>query len=192
MLVGCHAARVRAGWGSVRTLVASVTLSLALLSSARAAEPLVTEAVVNAPVATLWGLFTTAAGYEALGAAKADVELRVGGRVRLQDDAGGTLDDADSLQREILAFDPQHMLATRPVQVPAQFPDRDAFLQTWTVIYFNSIAGATTHVRVVTLGYDDSPASQAARAATERRHRTTLDGLVKRYRPQCAHCTRPQ
>jgi uncharacterized protein YndB with AHSA1/START domain len=156
------------------------------------AEPLVTEAVVNAPLATVWDLFTTAAGYQALGAAKADVELRLGGRIRLHNDTNGSLDDAHSMHREILTFDPQHMLSTRPVQVPASFADRDAFLRTWTVIYFDSIAGATTHVRVVTHGFDDSPASQAARAATERRHRATLDGLVKRYRPQCAHCTRPQ
>lgn len=190
--IECNKARARAGGRSVRTLLASVTLWLTLVSIGRATEPLVTEAVVNAPIETVWGLFTTAAGYAALGAAKADVDLRLGGRVRIQSDASGTLDDANSMQREILAFDPQHMLATRPAQVSADFPDREAFLKTWTVIYFNSIAGETTHVRVVTLGLDGSPGSQAARAATEQRHRATLDRLVKRYRPQCAHCARPQ
>ncbi|MET0661136.1 MAG: SRPBCC domain-containing protein [Steroidobacteraceae bacterium] len=169
----------------------SVTLWLALNANARAAEALVTEAVVNAPIETVWALFTTAAGYQELGAAKADVDLRVGGLVRTQANESGTLDDANSRAREILAFDPLHMLASRPARVPADFPNREAVLKTWTVIYFNSIAGATTHVRVVTLGYDDTAAAQVARAATELRHRATLDQIVKRYRPQCAHCARP-
>lgn len=191
MWVACNTARVRAGGRSVRALLTGVTLWLALMANTHAADALVTEAVVNAPLDTVWATFTTAAGYRELGAAQADIDLRLGGRVRTHD-ANGTLGDANGMEREILAFDPQHMLASRPVQVPAAFPQRDAFLQTWTVIYFNSIAGVTTHVRVVTLGFDDSTDSQAARAATEQRHRATLDALVKRYRPQCAHCARQQ
>lgn len=191
MLSEYATAHLRAGGRSVRALLASVTLWLAVDAHAHAAEALVTEAVVNAPIDTVWALFTTAAGYQELGAAKADVDLRIGGLVRTHADAGGTLGDENSMARELLAFDPPHMLASRPTQVPAAFANRDAFLKTWTVIYFNSIAGATTHVRVVTLGYDDSAPSQAARAATEQRHRATLDRLVKRYRPQCAHCAQP-
>jgi uncharacterized protein YndB with AHSA1/START domain len=190
--IECKAARRRAGRRSVRALFASVTIWLALLSTGRAADALVTEAVVNAPIEAIWTVFTTADGYRQLGATQADVDLRIGGRLRTHGNANGTLGDANGMEREVLAYDPQHLLTTRPVQVPANFPQRDAFLRTWTVIYFNSIAGATTHVRVVTLGLDDSVDSQAVRAATEQRHRATLDQLVKRYRPQCAHCERPQ
>ena len=159
---------------------------------ARADEPLVTEAMVNVPIDTVWTVFTTGAGYELMGAAHADVDLRIGGRIRSHSDPKGVLGDAGDTEWEILAYEPQHLLASRPVQIPSDFPQRDAVLKTWHLVYLNSIAGTTTHIRVVTLGYSIDPASLAARAATAQRIRASLDRLVNHYRPGCARCAKPE
>jgi uncharacterized protein YndB with AHSA1/START domain len=185
-----HVARVRAGTGSLRGWLLSVTVVLATLQSSFAGEPQITEAVINAPIATIWDAFTTADGYRQLGVAQADVDLRIGGRIRTHHDANGRLGDSQSIEQEILAYDPQRMLAVRVVQAPADLPHREALLKSWTVIYFSSIAGATTHVRMVALGYEDDATAKALRTSIEQGNRQALDLLVKRYRPNCAHCER--
>jgi uncharacterized protein YndB with AHSA1/START domain len=151
------------------------------------AEPQVTEGFVNAPVAEVWRLFTTSQGYLATGAAKAEVQLAIGGEIRSHYDPKGTLGDPETIVNEILAYEPERMLAIRIKQAPASFPHRDAIGGTWTVIYFNP-AGDMTHVRIVGLGYDDSPASQAMRKFFAEGNRWTLDHIAKPYWPKCKLC----
>lgn len=153
-----------------------------------AAQAQVTEGFINAPVAQVWRLFTTAEGFKATGVAKAEVDLRVGGAIRSHDDAKGALGDAESIENEILAFDPQRMLALRIAKAPASFPHPEAIKGTWTVIYFTQSGADMTHVKIVGLGYDDSAPSQALRAFLEKRNRGTLDHLAKPYAAQCARC----
>jgi uncharacterized protein YndB with AHSA1/START domain len=156
-------------------------------TSAWGAEPQVTEGFINAPVAEVWRLFTTSEGYLATGAAQADVRLAVGGEIRSHYDPKGRLGDAETIVNEILAYEPQRMLAIRIKQAPASFPHRDAIAGTWTVIYFNP-AGDMTQVRIVGLGYDDSPASQAMRKFFAEGNRWTLDHIAKPYWPRCKLC----
>ena len=156
-------------------------------AAAWGAEPQVTEGFVNAPVAEVWRLFTTSEGFLATGAAKADVRLAVGGEIRSHYDPKGRLGDAETIVNEILAYEPQRMLAIRIKQAPASFPHRDAIAGTWTVIYFNP-AGDMTQVRIVGLGYDDSPASQAMRKFFAEGNRWTLDHIAKPYWPKCKLC----
>lgn len=158
-------------------------------AAAWGAEPQVTEGFVNAPVAEVWRLFTTSEGFLATGAAKAEVRLAVGGEIRSHYDPKGTLGDAETIVNEILAYEPERMLAFRIKQAPAGFPHRDGVAGTWTVIYFNP-AGDMTQVRIVGLGYDDSPASQAARKFFAEGNRWTLDHIAKPYWPKCARCER--
>lgn len=158
-------------------------------AAAWGAEPQVTEGFVNAPVAEVWRLFTTSAGYLATGAAQAEVRLAVGGEIRSHYDPKGTLGDAQTIVNEILAYEPERMLAIRIKQAPASFPHRDAVAGTWTVIYFNP-AGDMTQVRIVGLGYDDSPGSQAMRKFFAEGNRATLDRIAKPYWPKCARCER--
>lgn len=167
----------------LRVWLAVVTGCFALLPSSVAAEPLVLEVVVNAPVASVWHTFTTADGYRALGATEAEIDFRVGGRLRTYGSRGAA-EDAHAEDWEILVYDPQRLLAFKPLQERS-----DAG---WIVIYFNSVADQITHVRVVLLGHDDTPASQDAARTLLERTRTALDGLVKRHRPTCAHCERPK
>jgi len=158
-------------------------------ATASGAEPQVTEGFVNAPVAEVWRLFTTSEGYLATGAAQADVRLAIGGEIRSHYDPKGTLGDAQTIVNEILAYEPERMLAIRIKQAPANFPHRGAIAGTWTVIYFNP-AGDMTQVRMVGLGYDDSPASQAMRKFFAEGNRWTLDHIAKPYWPKCKLCER--
>jgi uncharacterized protein YndB with AHSA1/START domain len=155
---------------------------------ALAAEPLVTEGFINAPLADVWRLFTTADGLVQTGAVRADVELRLGGAIRLQHAAPNGRVDLEAY--EILAYEPQRMLALRLTQPPAGVPDKDAMQGLWTVIYFTPSGQDMTHVRIVGLGYTDSPGSQAARAFFERQTRDRLDRIAKPYWPQCELCKR--
>jgi len=156
-------------------------------AAAWAVEPQVTEGFVNAPVAEVWRIFTTSEGYLATGAAQADVRLAMGGEIRSHYDAKGTLGDAETIVNEILAYEPERMLAIRIKQAPASFPHRDAVAGTWTVIYF-APAGEMTQVRIVGLGYNDSPASQAMRKFFAEGNRWTLDHIAKPYWPKCKLC----
>jgi uncharacterized protein YndB with AHSA1/START domain len=153
-----------------------------------AVTPQVTEGFINAPLAAVWGLFTSPDGYKVAGATQAEVDLRIGGSIRMHQDSRGRLGDADTLDTEILAFDPQRMLALRIRQAPQGWPQRAAIDGTWTIIYFTPSGEDMTHVKIVGLGYNDTPGSQALRAYFEMRNRQTLDALAKPYAPQCARC----
>jgi uncharacterized protein YndB with AHSA1/START domain len=157
-------------------------------ATAWGAEPQVTEGFVNAPVAEVWRLFTTSEGYLATGAAQADVRLAIGGEIRSHYNPEGRLGDAETIVNEILAYEPQRMLTIRIKQAPASFPHRNAVAGTWTVIYFTASGENMTHVRIVGLGYDDSPASQAMRKFFAEGNRWTLDTIAKRYWPKCKLC----
>lgn len=169
------------------------TLILGLLGgllsyTSYAAAPQVTEGFINAPVAEVWRLFTTSEGFKSTGVAQAEVDLRVGGAIRSHHDPSGQLGDAATIINEILAFDPQRMLAIRIKQAPANLPNREATSGLWTVIYFTKSGEDMTHVKIVGLGYDDSAPSQALRKFFEQGNRWTLDHLAKPYAPQCARC----
>jgi uncharacterized protein YndB with AHSA1/START domain len=163
-----------------------------LAASAWGAEPQVTEGFVNAPAAEVWRLFTTSEGFLATGAAHAEVRLAVGGEIRSHYDPKGKLGDAETIVNEILAYEPERMLAIRIKQAPASFPHRDAVAGTWTVLYFAPAGENMTHVRIVGLGYDDSPGSQASAKFFAEGNRWTLDHVAKKYWPKCKLCEKEE
>ena len=164
---------------------------LAWTSPALSAEESTTEGFINAPLAEVWSLFTSADGLRRAGAAEAEVDLNVGGVIRTHNDPRGKLGDANTTTQRILAFDPERMLALRLEQAPSNLPGRGAIGDAWTVMYFAAAGEAMTHIRIVGLGYDDDPASQALRQHLEATHRTILTRLAKPYWPTCAHCKAP-
>lgn len=153
-----------------------------------AEPPQVTEGFINAPVSEVWSLFTTAEGYRTTGVAHATVDLRIGGEIRSHYDPQGRLGDAETIVNEILAYEPERMLAIRIKQAPASFPHRNAIEGTWTVLYFNPAGDNMTQVRIVGLGYDERPQSQAMREFFAEGNRWTLDHIAKRYWPKCPKC----
>ena len=169
--------------------LSAVLLSTAWLWSQAtlAAEPQVTEGFINASPAEVWRLFTTAEGYKQTGVAHAEVDFKVGGTIRTHYDPKGRLGDANTIVNEILAYEPERMLAIRIKQAPADFKYPDAIAGTWTVIYLTP-AGDMTQVRIVGLGYTDEPQSQALRQFFAEGNRRTLDRIAKPYWPKCAKC----
>ena len=169
-----------------------VCLATLVMVTARAAvttdEPQVTEGFINAPVAEVWRIFTTSEGFKQTGVEQADVDLRIGGLLRSHRDAKGTLGDAQTIVNEILAYEPQRMLALRIRQAPADFPYRDAIDGTWSIIYLVPAGQDMTQVRIVGLGYRETPQSQAMRQFFAEGNRWTLDHIAKRYWPKCKLC----
>lgn len=170
-------------------LIGLAVLCLALMArTATAAEPQVTEGFINTSPAEVWRLFTTAEGYKLTGVAHAEVDFKIGGSIRTHYDPKGTLGDPQTIVNEILAYEPERMLAIRIKQPPAGFPYGDVIEGTWTVIYLNPAGDNMTQVRIVGLGYTDQPQSQAMRKFFAEGNRWTLDHIAKRYWPKCAKC----
>jgi uncharacterized protein YndB with AHSA1/START domain len=175
----------------IRTMMPKVIGLLVALIGVPAAvrgEPLVTEGFINAAPAEVWRLFTTAEGYKATGVAHAEVDLRIGGEIRSHYDPQGRIGDAETIVSEILAYEPERMLSIRVRQAPASLPNRAALAGTWTVLYFSAAGENMTQVRIVELGYDDSPESQAVRKFFADGNRWTLDHIARQYWPKCARC----
>ena len=137
-------------------------------SAAEPAEPLVSEAVIDAPVRTVWNLFTTREGMESWAVAKAAIDLRVGAIWRTSYAAGSTLDDETVIETEVLAFDPGRMLAARTTRPPAGFPFPNAINQTWYVIYLEPVGDARTRVVHKMFGFTEDEESRKMRAFFER------------------------
>ena len=155
---------------------------------AHAAEPQVTEGFINAATPDVWRIFTTAEGYKQLGVAHAAVDLKIGGTIRAHYDPKGQLGDPKTIVNEILAYEPERMLAIRVKQPPADFPYPDAIAGTWTVIYLAPAGEDMTQVRIIGLGYTDQPQSLALRKFFAEGNRWTLDRIAKGYWPKCAKC----
>jgi uncharacterized protein YndB with AHSA1/START domain len=180
----------------VKTIISGRRLVAALLGSAwllagqfaQAAEPQVTEGFINAATPEVWRIFTTAEGYKQTGVAHAEVDLKIGGAIRTHYDPKGRLGDARTIVNEILAYEPERMLAFRIKQAPADFPYPDAVAGTWTVIYLTPAGDNMTQVRIIGLGYTDQPQSVAMRKFFAEGNRWTLDRIAKGYWPKCAKC----
>ena len=165
-----------------------VSLGVRAQSAAAVPEPQVTEGYINAPIAEVWRIFTTSEGFKATGVDQAEVDLRIGGLIRTHRGPTGTLGDAETTVDEILAYEPERLLALRIRQAPASFPYRDAVDGTWTVIHFTPSGQDMTHVRIVGLGYRDTPQSQGMRRFFAEANRWTLDHIAKPYWPKCKLC----
>jgi uncharacterized protein YndB with AHSA1/START domain len=165
------------------------TLCAILLTGvAGAAEPQVTEGFVNAPVAEVWRLFTTSTGSAKTGPARVQADLRIGGEIRTHYEPEAASDRAETIVSEILAYEPERMLAFQVKQAPASFPPQAALDGLWTIVYLTPSGEDMTHVRIVGLGYSDEPASRAAREVFASGNRRMLDTIAKQYWPKCARC----
>lgn len=150
---------------SVFVLSAGVTV---VGFAAEPGEPLVSEAVIDAPVRTVWDLFTTREGMESWAVARAAIELRIGATWRTSYTATSTLQDDTVIETEVLAFDPGRMLAARTTRPPAGFPFRTAIRQTWYVIYLEPLGDARTRVVHRMFGFTEDEESRKMRAFFER------------------------
>jgi uncharacterized protein YndB with AHSA1/START domain len=164
--------------------VVCIVMALSMATSMRtaASEPVVTEGVVNAPIAEVWNVWTTKEGIESWMVAKTDIDLRPGGLWRTSYSKDSTLDDDAAIHHILLAYDPGRMLAFRTIKAPRNFPFPTAIQKTWTVVYLEPSGESHTKVTVHMLGYGDDEESRKMRAFFETGNRTTLESLQKKFR----------
>jgi|SRR5881409_1839529 len=155
-----------------------------MMLAAALSEPIVSEAVINAPIGEVWKVWITKEGIESWMVAKTDIDLRVGGTWRTSYSKDSNLNDDMAIHHTILAYDPGRMFAFRTIKPPKNFPFPTAILKTWTVVYFEPVGESRTKVTVRMLGYEDNAESQKMRAFFESGNKTTLDNLMKKYRGQ--------
>ena len=166
----------------VCALVIAVASSIWICTALSAStDPIVTEAVINAPIAEVWKEWTTKDGIESWMVAKTEIDLRVGGIWRTSYSKTSNLDDDESLRHIILSYEPLKMFSMRTVKPPKSFPFQKAILNTWTVVYFEPVGESRTKVSARMLGFGDDEESQKMRAFFEAGNRTTLGNLVKKH-----------
>ncbi|MCE9596182.1 MAG: SRPBCC domain-containing protein [Planctomycetes bacterium] len=140
-----------------------VVVAFTLMAFApRGERTLVWEHDVGAPVAAVWRAYTTAEGLRGWCAPKAEIELAIGGSLRLNVDADAAVGDSNDVVSTILAFEPERLLAT---QSKATAP-------VWSIVYFAESAPGKTHLRLVSAGWSDDAKTDAIEAAfrAEREH----------------------
>ena len=146
-----------------------------------AAPSFVNEGIVNAPIAEVWKVWSTSQGYRALGVALADVDLRLGGLIRSRYGADGVLGDEQTIENEILAYEPPRMIAIRIHKPPANFPFKEAWKRTWTVVTLTPLDDNRTLVHATSLGFGTDPESQAMREFFERGNDQTIKTLAAHF-----------
>lgn len=145
------------------------------------ATTVITEGVVDAPVAEIWRVFSTADGYKILGVAQADMDFRPGGLIRTHYKPKGQLGDEGTIITEILAYDPGHVITTRIARPPKGFPFMNAYRTVTTVETFTDAGSGRTHYRLAMVGFDATAESQAMRSFFERGNAAVLEELRQHY-----------
>jgi len=167
------------------TLGAAIAMVLAaIIGTAHADRVLTHEAIIHAPVAEVWRMFTTDEGAQRWMAPKAKFDLRVGGSMRTSYNPESNLEDEDTIVNRILAYEPERMLAMRNEQAPRGFARVEQFQQTWSVMYFepvDAIGGERTRLRVVGLGYGDGPEWEQLLMFFEIGNQQLIDVLASLY-----------
>jgi uncharacterized protein YndB with AHSA1/START domain len=125
--------------------------------------PAVWEAIINAPPAEVWKVFSTGEGFKKLGVAKAEVDLRPGGLIRTHYSPEGVLGDEGTIQNQIMAFEPERMIAFRIFQPPKGFPFKEAWKKTWSVATFTDLGDRRTNLRLAMQGFGTDEESLAMR-----------------------------
>lgn len=164
-----------------------LAISLPLLSQSRKIEEspsFVNEGVIDAPIQKVWDVFTTNEGFKALGVAKAEVDFRVGGLMRSHYSDAGVIGDENTIQNRILAYEPMRMVAFRIDTPPKQFPFKEAWKRTWSVVTLLDLGGGKTHIRIASMGYGSDEESLAMRKFFEQGNGHVVKTLQARLGPK--------
>ncbi len=170
---------------TIRPLLLALSLLLPAWTVARAgaADAIVSEGMIDAPVAAVWKAWTTTEGLKSWMAPLADIDLRLDGLMRANYNAKGTLTDGDSIHNRILTFEPERLLSIRVAQAPDKFPFKATIGEMWTVLHLTPTADGKTHLRVVGMGFGASEASQKMKAFFQQGNDYTVAMLQKHFKP---------
>jgi uncharacterized protein YndB with AHSA1/START domain len=161
-----------------RMLILPVML---VTTSAFAAEPIVSTAVIDAPRSAVWKAWTTSAGAVPWMVAQAEIDLKLGGILRTHYDANAKLGDPGTIENTILSYDPEKMLSIKNTKHPMKFPFPNAIKSMWTVIYLEDAGPGKTKVTVIGHGFGDDEESQKMRAFFQRGNDITVERLQKHF-----------
>jgi uncharacterized protein YndB with AHSA1/START domain len=150
-------------------------------AAAVSSDQLVTEGVIEAPVDAVWAAFTTKDGQESWNVAHAEIELKVGGKMRTHYDARGHIGDANTIENTVLCFEPKRMLAMQVTKPPETLPFKNAIQKVWTVIHFEELGTSRTRLRVVGVGYGEDDESSKLREFFKKGNAYTLKKLQERF-----------
>jgi len=150
-------------------------------SKTEADDRLVTEGIIEAPVDAVWAAFTTKGGQESWNVAHAEIELKIGGKMRTHYDAKGRIGDPNTIENSILSFEPKRMLSIQVTNPPEKFPFKDAVKNMWTVIYFSDAGPGRTRLRIVGLGFGNDEDSQKLRGFFDKGNAYTLKKLQEKF-----------
>lgn len=165
----------------MRSLRLLAMLLLTFAAIAADGVSFVTEGVIDAPIDEVWKVLTTSDGYKKLGPALAEVDLRIGGLIRSRYKADGKLGDDETIENEILAFEPPTMIATRIHKPPRSFPFKEAWKGPWTVVTLTAVDAEHTRMRASSLGYGIDEEAVAMRRFFESGNQQTLETLKKYF-----------
>ncbi len=143
--------------------------------------PLRHGAIVDAPVDQVWAAFTTKEGLESWMAAKAEIELRVGGKMRTRYAADGTLGDAWTIENTILSFEPERMISIRATKCPEGFPYTKAIQSMWSVVRFEDLEVNRTRFTVTSMGFGDDEESKKMREHFDKGNAWTVEKLRAKF-----------
>lgn len=139
------------------------------------------EAVVNAPAAAVWKVWSTSEGYKYSGVAQAEVDLRIGGVIRSRYSANGVLGDEETIENRILAYEPERMIAFRIERPPKSFPFKEAWKTTWFVVTLTDLGDGRTRIRAASLGFGTDTESINMRKFFENGNAQTLKVLQSHF-----------
>jgi uncharacterized protein YndB with AHSA1/START domain len=139
------------------------------------------EGVINAPVDAVWEAVTTKEGQESWNVAHAEIDLKIGGKMRTHYDAAGRIGDPNTIENTIICFEPKRMLAIQVQNPPEKFPFKTAIKKIWTVLYFEDAGPSLTRLRIVGNGYGDDDESRKLRSFFEKGNSYTLQKLQEKF-----------
>jgi uncharacterized protein YndB with AHSA1/START domain len=144
-------------------------------------DQVVTEGIIDAPVAAVWAALATNEGQESWNVAHADIDLKVGGLMRTHYDRNGKIGDPQTIENTILCFEPNRMLAIQVKNPPANFPFKNAIQKIWTVLQFEEAGPSRTKLRIAGNGYGDDEESRKLRDFFEKGNDYTLKKLQAKF-----------
>lgn len=111
------------------------------------------EAVIDAPIAEAWRLFSTSDGLSSWLGPVVAIDLRPGGMMEASYDRNARLGLPGNIFNRVIAVVPERLLVIQVANAPEGFPHADTVETLATTISFEPVDVARTRVRVTMVGY---------------------------------------
>lgn len=146
-----------------------------------ARSALVHEVVVAGSLNEVWAAFTTKQGIESWMVPKAEIDFRIGGKLRTSYNKESTLKDDSAIEHTILSYDPKKMFSFRTTKTPKGFPFVKTMEGVWNVVYFESLGPKSTKVTLRMLGYGTDEEARKMREFFDKGNAWTMEQLQKKF-----------